>query len=374
MNNKRILFVITEDWALISHRLHLVETAISSGYEVGLATRITKYSELLERNDIKVYDWKLQRGSLNPIREILAFLSLLKILWTFRPNIIHAVAQKPIIYSGLTKIFYGKVGFISALGGVGFIFTNKNVKARLLRPIITFFLKIALSSKQTRLILQNNDNINVIKNIKVVNTSKIRLVKGAGVEIEKFLPSKIQNQIPTVILPGRMLWDKGVAEFVDLACRIKKRKVKAKFVLVGDIDLENPLSISKNQIEKWVNSGILEHWARRDDMEKIYPKISIVCLPSYNEGLPKVLLEGASCSRPLVAFDVPGCREVIKDGVNGFLVNFGDIDYLEKKILQLIKSRELCKKMGRKGRELIVSNFSSSIINSKTLDIWDEII
>jgi glycosyltransferase involved in cell wall biosynthesis len=197
-------------------------------------------------------------------------------------------------------------------------------------------------------------------------------VRGAGVEIEKYCPSPIPKGVPMIILPARMLWDKGVAEFVRAARRIKAQGVNARFTLVGDIDQHNPVTVTQHQIDQWVEEGVVEQWGRRDDMDKVYPQASIVCLPSYNEGMPKVLLEAASCARPLVAFDVSGCREIVRDGVNGFLVNFGDETALETAIVKLIKDRSLCKKMGVNGREIVEQEFSGEMINAQTFGIWNE--
>ena len=373
MKSRKVLFVISEDWALISHRLHLVDEAILKGYEVGLATHITKYHDLLESHGIKVFHWRLNRKSLNPFLEIKSFLALCYILWLFKPNIIHAVAKKPVIYAGLARMIFTKASFVSALGGVGFIFNSKTLKAKILKPIIKLLLKLSLLGNRTRLIIQNKDNLKVVQNLGILDNNYIRLIKGAGVEIDKFTPSPIPNGIPIVILPARMLWDKGVNEFVKVAKRIKARGIKSLFVLVGDIDFHNPETIEQKQIDKWVASGVVKQWNRRNDIEKVYRQASIVCLPSYNEGLPKVLIEAGSCSRPVVAFDVPGCREVIKNGVNGYLVEFGNEDALETAIINLIKDKELRIKMGKKGRKIVEANFSSKIINTQTFNIWNEV-
>lgn len=373
MTDKRILFVITEDWALISHRLHLVDAAIDAGYEVAIATRINKHRITLAERGVKIFEWKLRRGSLNPLKEIMSILSLIKVLWIFKPTIIHAVAQKPVIYVGLAKKLYHKVSFVATLGGVGFVFTSKTSKAKLLKPIVKFFLKCALIGKETRLILQNKDNVNTIEKVNIINKNYIRLVKGAGVEIKKYLPSKIPLKTTIVILPGRMLWDKGVGEFVSVAKRFKARDIKARFVLVGDIDLDNPESVKQEQIDKWVTSGIIEQWGRCDNMEVVYKKSSIVCLPSYNEGLPKVLLEAGSCARPVVAFDVPGCREIIKNKVNGFLVEFRNEYALETALVNLTNDKKLCEEMGKNGRKIVERYFTSDIINAHTFKIWSEI-
>jgi glycosyltransferase involved in cell wall biosynthesis len=374
LTKKRVLFVITEDWALISHRLHLINDAIAKGFVVGLATRITKYKGMLEDRGVKVFQWDLKRKSLNPIREIHTILNLSRILRYFKPDIIHAVAQKPIIYVGLARIFYPKSGLIANLGGVGYIFTSNHIKAKILKPIIIFLLKYVLFGNKTRLIMQNSHNINTFTNSNIIKKKYIRLVRGAGVEIEKFLPHPIPNGIPIVILAGRMLRDKGVFEFSRVAQRINSNVKKALFVTVGEIDKHNPETLSQSQIDKWVESGILEHWGRREDMVRVYSKASIVCLPSYNEGLPKVLLEGASCARPLVAFDVPGCRDVIEHNVNGFLVEFGNENELKKSLVKLIKNKKLSVKMGKKGRKIVQAKFSSQIINKQIFNIWNELI
>ena len=372
MTRKRVLFVITEDWALISHRLHLAEAAIKRGYEVGVLTRVTNYRDMLESRGLRVFHWRLERRSLNPINEILSVIQLWKILSSFRPAIIHAVAQKPAIYAGLARKLSKQVRFVAALGGVGFIFNAKSLKARMLRPLVKFFLRFSLHGRSTILVLQNMDNIQTITNLNIMSETRIRLVRGAGVEIEKFRPSPLPAGVPVIILPARMLWDKGVGEFVRVAKRIKERGINARFVLVGDIDSHNPASVTQWQIEQWVAQGAVEQAGRCDDMDLIYRRASIVCLPSYNEGLPKVLLEAASCARPSVAFDVPGCREIVRDGLNGFLVGFGDETALETAIVTLINDRSLCAEMGAKGRKIVEQEFSDDIINAQTFAIWDE--
>ena len=374
MKNKRVLFVITEDWALISHRLHLVDAAIKAGFEVGLLTRINSHYDILKARNINIFEWKLVRRSLNPVHEILAIISLFKAIWLFRPDIIHAVALKPVIYTGVVRFFFFKTGFIAALGGLGFIFNSKSLKARLLKPITRTFLKYALLKQRTRLILQNKDNIDTIKSMNIIDTKNLRLIKGAGVEVKKFVPTPIPKGIPIITLPGRMLSDKGVFEFAKVAERIKFKNIKARFILAGDIDLQNPASIPQAHIDKWVTDGIIEHWKRCDDIKEVYYKTSIVCLPSYNEGLPKVLIEAGSCSRPVVAFDVPGCREVVRNNINGFLVEFGNEYALEKALVDLIKDKQLCKRMGERGRKIVEKEFSDIVINNETFNVWNEIL
>lgn len=370
----RILFVITEDWALITHRLHLVKEAIAEGHDVGLATRFSKHEDMLKRLGILTFHWNMLRGSLNPIAEIASLLELRNIVKKFKPNLIHAVAQKPVLYSGILKRFDGNFGFVAALGGVGFIFTSDSIKAKLLRPLISKLLRYCLGGKKTQFILQNRDNIRLFEDLGIVETGFTKLVSGSGVEIDLYKPTDLPKGTPVIILPARMLWDKGVAEFVSAAKAIKEKGIAAEFILVGDIDNQNSNSVKQSHIDKWVLQKIILHWSRQDDMVSVYAKSSIVCLPSYHEGLPKVLLEAASCGRPIIAFDVPGSREIVKDRENGFLVPFKDSCGLEAALIALITNRELCKTMGKVGRQIVESDFVDTHINRKTFDIWREIL
>ncbi|WP_438997238.1 glycosyltransferase family 4 protein [Candidatus Puniceispirillum sp.] len=374
MSKKRVLFVISEDWAFISHRLHLADAAIKAGYEVGLLTRVTIYGDMLEARGIKLFHWDLNRSSLNIFGELGTVWQAAKLFRYWQPDLIHAVAQKPILYAGIAGKFAYHCPRVSAMGGVGFIFSSGSMKARLLRPLISRLLGWVINGKKTRFILQNDDDIALLTKLGVARSKTVRLIKGSGVEIEDFVPSPLPNKTPMVILPARLLWDKGIAEFVRVAKRIKAKDINCRFVLVGDPDPKNAASIKEHQVQEWVDSGAVERWGRRDDMPDIYPQSSIVCLPSYREGLPKVLLEGASCARPVVAFDVPGCREIVREGINGFLVPFGDETALELALIKLLQDTKLCAKLGKAGRKIVEAEFSQSIIAAETFAVWDEVL
>ena len=369
-----ILFVITEDWALISHRLHLVKEAIAKGHDVALAARFSKHEDSLNKLGVTTFQWGLVRRSTTPLGEIASILKLRHIIKTFQPDMVFAVAQKPVLYCGILKRFGGRFGFVAALGGLGFIFNSAALQAKLLRPFIARLLWFSLAGKNTRFILQNPDNVSLFENLGIVKKGFTKLIRGSGVEIDVYKPSALPTGVPIIILPARMLWDKGVAEFVKAAQSIKEKGFKAEFVLVGDIDRHNPASVSQSQIDEWVSLKIVNHISRQEDMASVYSETTITCLPSYHEGLPKVLLEAASCARPIVAFDVAGAREIVKDRENGFLVPFKDQNSLEKALIALITNRELCEKMGCAGRELVEAEFSDKYINCQTFDVWDEVL
>lgn len=370
----RIMFVVTEDWALITHRLHLVKSAILEGNQVSVVARVTRHKSEIEALGARFYDWSLFRGSLNVLKELRPIFELKAFIQDFNPEIIHAVALKPIIYSGLICKKFKDIQFVAALGGIGFVFTSRKLKARILRQPVRLLLRYILKNARSVLILQNRDNIKAFEELRIVDPGTTILVRGSGVEIKKFRPSTFSKGIPTAILPARMLKDKGVYEFVEVASRIKLQGVRSRFILVGDVDADNPESLKIEQIEKWVSLGIVEHWGRVNSMVDIYKQATIVCLPSYAEGLPKVLLEAASCSRPVVAFDVPGCREIVKHNFNGKLVPLHDISELENSVLELLLDPKKCLLMGKNGRGLVEKEFSDVLINSKIFDVWKEML
>lgn len=372
----RILFVITEDWALVSHRLHLVKYAIELGFEVAVATRMNSHRDEFERLGIMVFDWPLKRRSLNLLGELWIVLKLIKIVREFKPDVIHSVALKPVIYTGIATRFFFKGAVVSALGGVGYIFSSDRLHARILRHPAQLMLKLALFGRHRRLILQNIDDFEMFAQVGIIPVAHMYLVKGAGVEVEFFKFTKIPLGFTRIILPARILWDKGVGEFVNVARRVRLRRPKVNFVLVGDSDAQNPESISDEQIKSWVKEGCVEHWSgvKHHQMPTIYQSASIVCLPSYREGLPKVLLEAGAVGRPLVAFDVPGCREIVRSGITGELVPFGREDLLEEALMSFIDNQEKCRKFGVTAHEVVCSEFASEIINEQTNQIWQELL
>ena len=368
----RILFVITEDWAFVSHRLHLAEYAIERGFKVAVLTRIGRYRELFESLGIKVFDWGLDRRSLSVLGGIKAISQLYRVIQDFRPDVVHPVALKPVIYTGIaSRLFFGGM-VVSALGGVGYIFSSTQLFARILRRPTCMILKFALCGKRRNLILQNADDVDLFVRAGIVGRHKINLIKGAGVEIDKFRMYPLPRDVKRVMLPARMLWDKGVFEFVSVARRLTKVRPDVKFVLVGDVDEHNPNSIPKAAINDWVAEGCVEHWegVQHDQMAEVYKMATIVCLPSYREGLPKALLEAASVGRPLVAFDVPGCREVVMHGINGELVPFGRVDLLANSILSFIDDEEKTKQFGTSSREIVRAEFASGVVNDQTCAVW----
>ena len=310
------------------------------------------------------------RGSFNLFLEVKAFFQLFSVFIKFSPSIIHAVALKPVIYSSLASKLIFLKSRVFALGGLGFIFSSSKTLARILRPIVAILLKFAFTGKGTRLIIQNKDDSKTLTSLGIVKEDKIELIKGAGVDTEQFSFVEEKTDIPEVILPARLLWDKGVGEFVEAARLLNKKGVNAIFSLVGEIDPHNPECIPQNKIDEWKQEGVVNILGFRDDMVNCIQDCSIVCLPSYREGLPKSLLEAASCGRPIVTTDVPGCREIVENNVNGFLVDPKDSKSLADSIKLLVDDLKLREKFGKQSRVVVENTFSSEIINKQTISFY----
>ncbi|GAU09922.1 glycosyltransferase family 4 protein [Desulfoplanes formicivorans] len=372
---KRLLFIVSEDWYFLSHRLHLAKAAINAGYEVGLISRVSSYRDIIESAGIKVIDWQISRRSSNPFHELSTLFDLWRGIRLFRPDIVHAVALKPVIYASIACFLSGIQSRVSALGGLGFVFSSSNKYAAFLRPFIIFLFKIALRGKKSILILQNPDDAEILTTAGVIAENRIRMIRGAGVDTQLFSPANHFPDKPLVILPARMLWAKGIGEFVNAARRVRIQRPDVRFVLVGAPDDQNLESVSIEQLQEWVRDGIVEWWGRCENMPEVYRQATIVCLPtSYGEGLPKALLEAASCEIPIVTYDVPGCREVVQDGNNGFLVPLKNEEMLFASLMKLIEDPELCKRMGIAGRKMVLDHFSQEQVAEETMRVWEELL
>ena len=368
---KKILFVITVDWTFVNLRLHLAENAIKDGYQVALLTKFTKYRKYIRSKGIITFDWDIIRGSLSPLNSVISIYQIIKVAKNWKPDLIFSVSIKSVLFCCFASFFQKNIPLISAFGGLGFVFSSRTLKAKILSFIISNILNIFFYKANNILILQNSDDRSKLIDLKIVKEKNVRIIRGAGVDSNYFLPKKIPKNTPIVLLPCRILWDKGIGEFFEVARGILKRGFKARFVLVGQFDEQNPKSVKKNIIEKFLSNGI-EYWGHIEEMRSVYEKSRIILFPSYREGFPKALLEAASCSRPIVAFDVPGCKEIVLDKTNGILVDFKNIKKLEEAVFELLSDYKKCEKYGRAGRKLVIENFTSKKIYDETVKVWYE--
>jgi glycosyltransferase involved in cell wall biosynthesis len=293
---------------------------------------------------------------------------LILLLRREKPDVVHNFTIKCVLYGSLACRFAGVRGNVNSVTGLGYVFTEGKGARRWLRDLLIIFYRFAL--RNSRVIFQNPDDYDIFLENRLVMPEKATLIPGSGVDTERFIKSPEPDGIPVVILPARLLWDKGVGEFVEAARLLRSKCIKARFALVGDIDLDNPTSVTIEQLRDWEKEGVIEWWGWKDSMEQVYAEAHIVCLPSYREGLPKTLVEAAACGRPIIAFDVPGCREIVRPDKNGLLVPVYDVPGLADAMEYLITNSDIRKSMGTAGREIVEDGFSAELIVSQTLGVY----
>ncbi|MGR8932754.1 MAG: glycosyltransferase family 4 protein, partial [Gammaproteobacteria bacterium] len=314
----RLLFAINQAAFFVSHFLHLAEGARAAGFDVAVAAPPGPGEETIKAAGLSFYPLHLNRKSANILQEIKTFASLLRVYRTVKPDLVHQFSIKPVLYGGIAARLLRLPAVVDTITGLGFVFIASGWKAKLRRQTVTMAYRTALRLKHLRVIFENPDDRQLFFDNGLLQSEQAILIRGAGVDTGAFAYTpEPQVDVPLVVLAARMLWDKGVGEFAQAAELLRNAGVNARFVLVGDIDPGNPKSISTAQLQQWHTQGAVEWWGERRDIAAIFASANIVCLPSYREGLPKVLIEAASCGRAIVTTDVSGCREVVRQGDNG---------------------------------------------------------
>ena len=366
---ERLLFFVTEDWYFCSHRLQLAVAAKSAGYDVAVLTRERDHGGVIRRAGIRLIPLEISRSGRNPFGELRTLIRILRAYRREKPDIVHHVALKPVLYGSLAALLVRVPYVINAFAGLGLLFSSSDWRARLARPWARGMFRLLLNNGRTRVILQNPDDVAVLSGL--IRADRIRLIRGSGVDVDRFEAVPEPRGETTIILASRLLWDKGIGEYVRAAKTLRKAGTTARFVVVGRGDEENPRSIADDQMRAWHEEGVIEWWGYRDDMPEVFAACHIVCLPSYyGEGVPKVLLEAAACGRPIVTTDFQGCREVVHHGDNGLLVPPRDVAALSAALDKLIAAPALRDAMGAAGRKLVVDEFSLDQVVGETLALY----
>lgn len=374
-NQQRLMFVVTEDWYFVSHRLPLARAARAAGYEVLVATRLGGKAEVIRREGFPVIDLtKMWRTGRNPFRELSAIAELVGIYRSYRPDIVHHIAMKPVLYGSIAARIAGVRSVVNNLAGLGFVFSSRSIKATLLRPAIRRLLALVLNQPRTLTIVQNSDDAGMLTDAIGVAPARLRLIKGSGVDPSHY-PVPHQEEVPLlVVLASRMIRDKGIADFVAAATQLRRNgETNARFVLLGAPDPGNPQAIPQAELDEYNRDDVVAWWGHRDDIGSILARSAIVCLPTtYGEGIPKILIEAAAAGCAIVAYDVAGCREIVADGDNGLLVHPGDIAGLATALAGLLADPARRAAMGQRGRARVEAEFAQDRIVAQTLATYAE--
>lgn len=368
------MFLVAVDWFFCSHFMERAKAAQQAGYDVVVVTSIGRRRSNLEAAGFRTIELEIDRRSLSPVSAIRTIAQLILLLRKERPDILHQVAIKPILLGGLAARIAGVKRVVNAIVGGGYAFTSKSPLMYMLRPFIQVALRLLLNPPGSRVVFENKDDLASFVSARQVRSESAVLIRGAGVKLDLFSQRSATGTVPLVVVPARLLWDKGLGEFVGAAHLLRSQGVKARFAIVGGEDLGNRASIPSAVLEQWRADGVVELWGFRSNMPQVLAEADIVCLPSYREGLPKALLEGMAAGLPCVTTDVPGCREAVRDGQNGLLVPPRNHVALARALHRLILDPELRVQMGKRGRVMASAEFATSIVCKQTLQVYEELL
>lgn len=371
----KLIFLVTEDWFFRSHFLGRARAAKAAGYEVVVAARFGADRGWIDDEGFRAVHLNFNRAGLNPLAELATVRAIRGLYRTEKPALVHHVALKPIFYGTAAGLSCGMRRIVNAPVGLGFVFTSQSLKARLLAPMVKLAMRAMLNPRGSRVVFENGDDRDHVVRSGVVAAGAAVLIRGAGVDVEEVRPTPEPGGRLTVLMLTRMLADKGVREFVEAARQIRRgAHPDARFLLVGEPDLANPSTLTEVELRGWHDEGIVEWLGFRSDVPALLAASHVVVLPSYREGLPKALLEAMAAGRPVVATDVPGCRDVVRHGDNGLLVPARDARSLAQAIGVLLADKPMRLRMGARGRLKAEQEFSADIVNARTLALYESML
>jgi len=368
------MFVVNTDKFFMSHRLPIALAALQLNFEVHVATGMTSCMDKMQALGLVVHPLSLDRRSAGVLSNGRTFFQILRVFMRVKPDVVHLVTIKPVLLGGVAARLAGVRGVVAAISGLGFVFLSHGITAGVRRWLVGWLYRLALGHNNLKVIFQNEDDRASLVRLSNLSREKTTLIRGSGVDLDEYPVSPLPEGPSVVLLAARLLIDKGVREFVEAARLLRERGNNARFVLVGNPDPGNPATITNGELRQWLAKGVVEHWGHRDDMPCVLAQSHIVVLPSYREGLPKILVEAAASGRTVVTTNVPGCRDAIEANKTGFLVPLRDAEALVKAINTLLADRSLCEEMGRAGREVAEQVFDVKKVVKQHLHIYDELL
>lgn len=365
----KVLFVVNNPDFFLSHRVRIALAAKEAGYDVHIATMPGKSVKTIEQYGFTHHDINMSRSGTNPLNEVKTLWSIYCLFKRVKPDLVHLVTIKPVLYGGIAARFARVPAAVYAISGLGFIFTRQK-KRDILKAIVTSLYRFALGHSNSRVIFQNEDDCTILRNIHAVSQEQVVMIKGAGVDMQEFQATPEPELPLTITMAARLLKDKGVMEFVEAAKYDMEKKYR--WQLAGSIDLGNPASLTEEEYQAIKQEVIC--LGERKDIAQLYAASHIVVLPSYREGIPKSLLEAAAAARPIVTTDVPGCRDTIIAGKSGILVPVKNGKAIFEAVKTLAGDQELRESMGKEGRCLAEREFAMPIIVEKHLSVYQDLL
>jgi glycosyltransferase involved in cell wall biosynthesis len=368
----RLLFLVTEDWYFVSHRLPMARAAREAGFEVHVATRADRHGPAIEAEGFHLHPLNWRRGSANPLGFLVAIHHIRSLYRRLTPSLVHHVAMQPSIMGSLAALGL-PMQTLNAVAGLGFAFTSDTVKARLVGTALKVLIRGLFNRPNSTVLVQNPDDRAAVAALGIA-ADKIVLIPGSGVDVDHLTPLPEPEGPATAAFVGRFLQDKGLRPLLEACSILAARGRPIRLLLAGEPDPANPASIPQTTIEAWKRQPGVTVLGYVADIRTVWSAAHIAVLPSRREGLPKSLLEAAACGRPLVATDVPGCREIAREGVNAILVPPDDAPALADAIDRLASDPELRRRYGAASRWLVEAEYSDSRVGRDIVALYRSLL
>jgi glycosyltransferase involved in cell wall biosynthesis len=365
----RILLVGNDPEYFLMHRLALSRALIAHGIDLHVAIPFDTADPRFAAMPFPLYPLPLRRGSLNPWSELRTLRALWILSRRLRPRLVHHVTIKPVLYGSIIARLLNSPRVVNSVTGLGYVFASPAMGARILRAIVRPLMRFGCFRPNVTMLFENRDDLLLYCEQGMAEKSRAGVIPSSGIDIAEYTPREHGERDVTVMLLGRMLWDKGIREFVEAARLVAAQRPGTKFVLVGGTD-PNPESIPMQTLQQWQQEGVVEYWGWRSDVAAVLSNADILCLPSYREGLPRSMLEGGATGLPLIAADVPGCRDALRPGVTGLLVPVRDGVALASAIVKLVDDANLRARMGQAARLDVATRFSTVSVIEGTMAVY----
>ena len=367
---RRLVFAATEDWWLWLHWAGLLKAAHAAGYDITVVTRANEHEERIRDLGFDFLDMDFGRGRLSPTANLRTLRRLYAIYRRIRPDLVHHVALQPTVFGSVAAALAGIPAVVNTITGMGHILASGDLRSRLLKSVL--LPTLGWISRRSHMIVQNSDDAEIFTRHLDVKIDHVTVIRGVGVDLQRFKPTPEPGGPIRVAMVSRLLWTKGVGEFIEAASSVRKSRKNIVFTLVGVSDDDNPSAVPHHRVKAWVAADLVDWWGFREDITEVWSRSHIAVLPSYyREGLPTSLLEAAACGRPIITTDMPGCREVVRHGENGLLVPVHNSQALTNAIVTLADDPARRAAMGTASRSLVEKEFGASRIYKETLSVYE---
>ncbi|WP_424683472.1 glycosyltransferase family 4 protein [Frateuria sp. YIM B11624] len=374
----KFVFYANTDWYLYNFRLSTAQRLQADGHEVVMLSPPGPFGGRFAARGFRWVTLPMDRASLNPLREAMTLRHLVRVLRREKPDLLHNFTVKCAVYGGAAARLAGVPATVNAVAGMGYVFTSNGVKARCLRPLVQALMRGTLDHRRSLLVLQNPDDAEIFRRSRLVARDRIHVIRSSGVDTSRFRPGSMSGRDGRlrVLLAARLLWEKGVGEYVEAARQLKAQGRDIEFVLAGAPDPGNPRSVREEQVQRWAEEGVITWLGHVEDMPALLSTIDVMALPSYyREGVPKSLIEGAAAGLALITTDQPGCREVVtRHGTDGLVVPPRNAAALAALVARLDDDRALLARLGAKAREKALGEFDERAVIQRTLDVYERLL